>query len=156
MNFQDQKTSKEAYAELVETISRRQLVDVRSDGEWRASGVVDLSALQDRVTLCEWRKYPSMNINENFFEELIGKLDLNKIEALYFICAAGVRSQEALLHTRSKLEDLDAQIQCINISDGYEGNASWNVGFGKISGWKPSGLPWGEFRHLTISDDVEG
>ena len=156
MNFLDQKKSKEAYTELTEIGSKRYLVDVRSNGEWRTDGVVDLSTLSDRLILCEWRRYPSMDINENFFDELVKKLDLNKLESLYFICAAGVRSQEALSHTKSKFEELGASVNCINISDGYEGNTSKIFGLWEVSGWKAFGLPWCDFKNLTISTGVEG
>ena len=65
MSFKDQKSSKDAYSELISQDSKGCLVDVRSNREWCISGVVDLSLANNRMVLCEWRSYPSMNINEN-------------------------------------------------------------------------------------------
>ena len=155
MNFQDQKSSKECYLELTSKDSKGYLVDVRSTGEWRTSGVVDLSPFQDRMILCEWRSYPSMDINKKFFDDLVKKLDLSKLHSLYFICAAGVRSQEAVLYTRVKLEELGATINCINISDGFEGNTNKMFSFGKTSGWKASGLPWCELESSILNTELE-
>jgi rhodanese-related sulfurtransferase len=155
MNLQDQKSAKESFDELAMDESKRLLVDVRSNDEWSTSGVADLSLIKNRVILCEWRQYPSMNINENFFSELTKKLDLNKIESLYFICAAGVRSQEAALYTNDKIVELGKKIHCINIADGFEGNTSNFFGFGNASGWKASGLPWCELESSTFKNQVE-
>jgi rhodanese-related sulfurtransferase len=155
MKFKDQKSAKDSHTELTISDSKSLLIDVRSNGEWRTGGIADLSPLQGRVVLCEWRRYPSMDINENFFNDLLKKLDLQQIDSLYFICAAGVRSQEAALHTRAKLEELGATINCINISDGFEGNTNKILNFGKANGWKSSGLPWCEFKHSTINTEVE-
>ena len=155
MNFQEQKSSKESFDELSIHKSKSLLVDVRSNGEWRTGGVVDLSPLKDRVVLCEWRRYPSMDINENFFSELIKKLDLNTTESLYFICAAGVRSQEAAIYTNDKIAELGKKIHCVNIEDGFEGNTSKIFSFGKASGWKASGLPWCELESSTVKNQLE-
>ena len=156
MSFQDQKSAKDAYAELTKQDTKRCLVDVRTNREWCASGVVDLSLSHNKVVLCEWRRQPSMNINELFFEELVKKLDLKQLDDLYFICAAGVRSQEALQYTRFKLEELALKINCINISDGFEGNTNKIFNYGIDSGWKASGLPFREFDDLTLTTEVKG
>ena len=156
MSFKDQKSAKDSYSELMSQDSKRCLVDVRSNREWCISGVADLSSPNDRMVLCEWRSYPSMGINENFFDELLKKLDLNKIDDLYFMCAAGVRSQEALEYTRIKLEELVVKINCINISDGYEGNTNTIFNLGNASGWKASGLPWREFDGSLNTMEVKG
>jgi rhodanese-related sulfurtransferase len=155
MNFQDQKSANETYIELTSQDSKGYLVDVRSNGEWRTSGIVDLYPFQDRVILCEWRSYPSMDINKKFFDELVKNLDFIKIQTLYFICAAGVRSQEAVIHTRVKLEELGATINCVNISDGFEGNTNKMFSFGKTSGWKASGLPWCELDPAILNTELE-
>ena len=155
MNFQDQKTATESYGELTVKDSNRFLVDVRSTEEWRAKGVVDLSPFKEKVIFCEWRRYPSMNINKKFFCDLVQNLDLKKVESLYFICAAGVRSQEALSYTKIKLEELGMKISYVNISDGFEGNTNTMFSFGKVSGWKSSGLPWCELESSTVKNQLE-
>ena len=155
MNFQYQKTAKESYVELMVPTSKRYLIDVRSNGEWRSGGISDLSPLQDRTILCEWRKYPSMKINENFFDELTEQLDLSKIDSLYFICAAGVRSQEAMMCTSIKLKELGIPKDCVNIYDGFEGNSDKIFSFGQVSGWKATGLPWCELETHSIHTGEE-
>ena len=155
MSFKDQKSAKDAYSELTSKDSKSCLIDVRSNREWCMSGVADLKLPNSRMVLCEWRSYPSMNINEFFFDELLKKMDLNKIDGFYFMCAAGVRSQEALEYTRIKLEELAVKINCINISDGYEGNTNKIFNLGKASGWKASGLPWREFEDSINSMEVK-
>ena len=156
MSFKDQKSAKDAYSELMSQDSKGCLVDVRSNREWCMSGVVDLSLHNSRMVLCEWRSYPSMNINENFFDELLKKMDISKIDNLYFMCAAGVRSQEALEYTRLKLEERELKINCINISDGFEGNTNTIFNLGKTSGWKGSGLAWCEYDDSMNAMEVKG
>jgi rhodanese-related sulfurtransferase len=156
MNFQDQKSAIESFAELTAEESKSFLVDVRSNGEWRTKGIASLSPFQKRVIFCEWRRYPSMEINENFFDDLVKDLDLSKIDNFYFICAAGIRSKEALMHTRVKLKGIGAVVNCINVSDGFEGNTGQIFTFGKSSGWRASGLPLGELDASNCYREVEG
>ena len=118
--------------------------------------MVDLSPFKDRLILCEWRRYPSMEINENFFSEVSERLDLSKVESLYFICAAGIRSQEAMLHTRDRLVDLGKTINCFNIADGFQRNKNQFFSFGKTSGWKDCGLPWVELGNSNLHVELEG
>tara|TARA_A100001011_G_scaffold378960_1_gene444373 strand:- start:1952 stop:2422 length:471 start_codon:yes stop_codon:yes gene_type:complete len=142
MQSKDQQSAKESYADLASNDSKSFLIDVRSSEEWFDTGVADFSSMPERLVLCEWRQRPLMDVNENFFKDLTKKLDFHNIEKLYFICAAGVRSQEALVHTKAKLKDLGFNIQCVNIFDGFNGNTTTVFGFGRISGWKASGLPY--------------
>ena len=142
MQSNDQQSAKESYADLASNDSRSFLIDVRSSKEWYETGVADFSSMPEKLVLCEWRKQPSMEVNENFFNELTKKLDFYHVEKLYFICAAGVRSQEASIYTKSKLNDLGLKIPCVNIFDGFNGNTHTVFGFGRVSGWKESGLPY--------------
>ena len=142
MYLKDQKNAKECYAKLMSQESKSYLVDVRSSQEWVASGVADLSHNQEKLVLCEWLSYPSMNINENFFNELAEKVDFNNVDSFYFICAAGIRSLAAALFMGNKLEELGQTVSCINVSDGFEGNPNKLFIFGSASGWKANELPW--------------
>ena len=99
-----------------------------------------------KLVLCEWYKYPNMEFNENFFSELSDKLDLQKVENLYFICAAGIRSQEAANYIENKIKGLSLSINCINVSDGFNGNRNAFFSFVNASGWKASGLPYSQLE----------
>ena len=136
-----QKSSEEAYAELITNNSKSFLIDVRSRQEWADTGIPQISLDREKVILCEWRIKPTMEFNENFFYELNGKLDFDQVENLYFICAAGVRSREAAVYTKDKFQELDLEINCINIIDGFNGNSIGFLNFRKANGWKASGLP---------------
>ncbi len=141
MQLKDQQSAQEAYTELESNGSKSLLVDVRSKYEWFEAGIADLGTESEKLILCEWRKYPSMELNENFFDELMNKVDFQEIENVYFICAAGIRSKEAANYTSKKLEEFGFSIKCINVFDGFNGNKNNFFNFGRISGWKDSGLP---------------
>ena len=70
MQLRNQQSATESYAELASKNTNSYLVDVRSSQEWQNDGVADLSNNQEKVILCEWRKYPSMELNEDFFSKL--------------------------------------------------------------------------------------
>lgn len=145
MQVKDQQSAKESYTAITTEESRNVLVDVRSIQEWKDIGVADFSFAPEKLVLCEWRMSPSMNLNENFFSELTVKIDLKKVQNLFFICAAGIRSQEATIYIRSKLKELGSPVECINVCDGFNGNTNKFFSLGNVSGWKPSGLPCCEF-----------
>ena len=65
-----QKSSEEAYAELITNNSKSFLIDVRSRQEWADTGIPQISLDREKVILCEWRIKPTMEFNENFFYEL--------------------------------------------------------------------------------------
>ena len=66
-------------------------------------------------------------INQNFFQEF-ENLKIDKKKVILIMCKAGSRSLLV-----SKILDKE-DYNCINISDGFEGNDEKN-------GWKNSGLP---------------
>ena len=146
MPLKEDKSAKNAFEELNE-LKTNYLVDVRSLKEWNSKGVVEFLGDSNKVVLCEWRKYPSMTINENFIDQLCQKNNINSATALYFLCAAGIRSLEAAKFTNHKLEELGIILDCINISDGFDGNNSEFGGAGAFSGWKASGLPWCKIKN---------
>ena len=152
MQLQGQQSAKESYIELVSNGSKSGLVDVRSSHEWFESGIPDLGSSEEKLILCEWRTYPGMELNENFFAELNKKIDFQEIENLYFICAAGIRSKEAANYTSKKLEELRFSIRCLNVFDGFNGNKGNFLSFGKISGWKQSGLPHRKLKQPTYEN----
>lgn len=149
MQRKDQQSARDSYSEIVSESSKSFLIDVRSRQEWSEEGVADFSSAPEKLVLCEWRKYPSMELNGNFFNELSEKLDLNETDFLYFLCAAGIRSKEASDYTRDKLKKLDFDIYCINVFDGFNGSPNSFFTLGKASGWKHSGLPCCKFVQST-------
>ena len=150
MHSKDQKSARESYADLAFNDSKSFLIDVRTSKEWFDTGVADFSSMPEKLVLCEWLQHPSMEVNGNFFKDLTKKLDFHTVERLYFICAAGVRSQEASVYTDRKLKDLGFNIQCVNIFDGFNGNTTTLFGFGRISGWKASGLPYCQVQQTQM------
>ena len=142
MNRKDQQSAKESYEELTSGVSKSFLIDVRSRQEWFEVGVAEFLADPRKLVLCEWRTYPAMGINKNFFSELAEKLDLQAVENLYFICAAGIRSQEAATYISNKVKGMGLSINCINVSDGFNGNKNAFFSLAKANGWKASGLPY--------------
>ena len=152
MQLKNQKSSIETYKELSSIDNDGFLIDVRSKSEWRDTGVADFSILPDKLVLCQWRMSPSMEVNVKFFSELSEKIDFQQAETLYFICAAGIRSQEAADYTRKKLKDSHSSIECINVFDGFNGNSNKFFGFGKVNGWKAAGLPCRQFEEPTLEN----
>ncbi len=146
MQLKNKQSARESYLELTRKSSKSFLVDVRSNKEWCDSGIADFSSEPEKLILCEWRKSPSMELNNDFFTELTNKLDLTEVENLYFICAAGIRSEEAAHFTSSRLIDSGYKIRCINVFDGFSGNRNTFLSFRSITGWKPCGLPCRPFH----------
>ena len=142
MLLKDQQSAKECYIELTSGVSKSFLIDVRSSQEWYEGGVAEFLKDPEKLVLCEWRKYPAMEVNENFLSELNRKLDFKQVENLYFICAAGIRSQEAANYINDKLKGLGLSVNCINVTDGFNGKTSAFFSLGKANGWKASGLPY--------------
>jgi len=138
------KTSIEVFNELNLT-ENAYLVDVRTKEELDMKGVVDLSETNCEVIYCEWPVSHKTNGNEDFSEKLFKKINFDEVTALYFICAAGVRSNEAAKQARNKMKDLGRNIDFVNVSDGFEGTPTNIFSFGQRNGWKQSGLPWRRF-----------
>jgi rhodanese-related sulfurtransferase len=103
-----------------------ELLDVRTQAEWDDIGKPDGEKLGLKTHFVTIVRSPDPSANKEFIEEVKKKIDLNK--QLLVICKAGGRSMMAAqLLSQEKIE-------CINISDGFEGN-------GENPGWKEEGLP---------------
>ena len=103
-----------------------ELLDVRTQGEWDDIGKPDGEKLGLKTHFVTIVRSPDPSANKEFIEEVKKKIDSNK--QLLVICKAGGRSMMAAqLLSQEKIE-------CINISDGFEGN-------GENPGWKEEGLP---------------
>ena len=57
-------------------------------------GVPNLEKLNKKVIFLEWQKYPDMQINENFLQEII-ESGVNKDSSVVFLCRSGARSRSA-------------------------------------------------------------
>ena len=103
-----------------------ELLDVRTQAEWDDIGKPDGEKLGLKTHFVTIVRSPDPSANKEFIEEVKKKIDSNK--QLLIICKAGGRSMMAAqLLSQEKIE-------CINISDGFEGN-------GENLGWKEEGLP---------------
>jgi rhodanese-related sulfurtransferase len=103
-----------------------ELLDVRTKEEWDSIGVPDGKKLGLKTHFITIVRSPNPNANKEFIEEVKKVIGLNK--DLLVMCKAGGRSMMA-----SQLLSQE-KINCINVSDGFEGN-------GEDPGWKNEGLP---------------
>ena len=103
-----------------------ELLDVRTQDEWDNIGRPDGENLGLKTHFITIVRSPDPASNKEFIEEVKKVIDINK--ELLVMCKAGGRSMVA-----SQLLSQE-KINCINVSDGFEGN-------GEDQGWKNEGLP---------------
>ena len=103
-----------------------ELLDVRTQDEWDNIGRPDGENLGLKTHFVTIVRSPDPSANKEFIEEVKKVIDINK--ELLVMCKAGGRSMVA-----SQLLSQE-KINCINVSDGFEGN-------GEDPGWKNEGLP---------------
>ena len=103
-----------------------ELLDVRTQDEWDNVGKPDGENLGLKTHFITIVRSSDPTANKEFVEEVKKVIDPNK--DLLVMCKAGGRSMMA-----SQLLSQE-KINCINISDGFEGN-------GEDPGWKNEGLP---------------
>ena len=118
------------------------LVDVRTREEWSFVGIPDLTCCKNELILLEWAKYPSMQLNESFVDNLMEKVSFRVASGIFFICRSGARSFDAASEVFRKLTNLGFGPDCINVINGFEGDLDKNQCRGKKNGWKAQGLPW--------------
>ena len=103
-----------------------ELLDVRTQDEWNNVGRPDGENLGLKTHFITIVRSPDPTANKEFINEVKKVIDINK--ELLVMCKAGGRSMVA-----SQLLSQE-KINCINVSDGFEGN-------GEDPGWKNEGLP---------------
>ena len=103
-----------------------ELLDVRTQEEWDDVGKPDGENLGLKTHFITIVRSPEPDANKEFIEKLKKVIDPKK--DLLVMCKAGGRSMMA-----SELLSQE-KINCINVSDGFEGN-------GEDPGWKDEGLP---------------
>ncbi len=114
------------------------LVDVRTPPEWAFSGEPDLSALGKEVFRISWKLFPSYAVNDRFVA-MLKEAGIRQDAPLLFLCRTGGRSLDAACAATA-----EGFSRCYNITDGFEGALNEHRQRGALSGWKASGLPWGQ------------
>ena len=111
---------------FINTNKNIELLDVRTQDEWDNVGRPDGENLGLKTHFITIVRSPEPDANKEFIEKVKKAIDPKK--DLLVMCKAGGRSMMALeLLSQEK-------INCINVSDGFEGN-------GEDLGWKNEGLP---------------
>lgn len=120
------------------------LIDVRTRAEWAFVGAPDLSGVSKRLILIEWRRFPTMEINPNFIEEVDQAVSAAGVEPkeLHFICRSGARSMEAAQSVARAWGSQGRPVTCVNVAEGFEGDLDAEGRRGGLNGWKAHGLPW--------------
>ena len=118
------------------------LVDVRTNAEWSFVGIPDLSSVDKQAILIEWSQFPTMTKNKDFASNLMDKLNGSAPSDVYFLCRSGVRSLAA---AALMIETFAAQgwsVNCINVTEGFEGDLDTDGHRGNLNGWRARGLAW--------------
>ena len=121
--------SKEAYKKLT-LIPKSNLLDVRTNYEWRSTGVPDLTLINKQTVLLEWPRFVNKEFINFFKTQLISNFNFE--DDLIFICRSGVRSRLA-----AEISVKFGFANIYNILDGFEG-----INNSVYSGWKNNDLPW--------------
>jgi rhodanese-related sulfurtransferase len=111
-----------------------QMIDCRTQAEWRFVGTPDLSSLNRELICLEWVSFDGQS-NSQFSAQIEQHLD--KDTPIYILCRSGVRSAAAC-------EALVAAgfTTLFNVAGGFEGNHDEAGHRGTIEGWKADKLPW--------------
>lgn len=130
--------------ESLKTDSDTLLIDVRTRAEWAFVGAPDISGLGKQLILIEWRRFPTMEVNPAFVEEVDEAVAAAGVEPteLYFICRSGSRSMEAAQAVARAWSAKGRSVTCVNVAEGFEGDLDSLGRRGGLNGWKAHGLPW--------------
>lgn len=118
------------------------LFDVRTKAEWSFVGGPDLSKLGNAVHSIEWAQYPDMSENPRFVEAVKETLGGSIPPIAFFICRSGARSLRAAQAVSKVLNEAEQMCDCINVTEGFEGDLDPQKHRGGLNGWKARGLPW--------------
>lgn len=114
------------------------LVDVRTPAEWMFVGEPDISTINNNHLRLSWRLFPSFMVNPEFISSFLSE-NIAKDAPVLFLCRSGGRSLDAALAISAV-----GYTHCYNIEDGFEGEPNAQGHRGITSGWKQTGLPWGQ------------
>ena len=107
------------------------LCDVRTENEWRGTGVPDLAGLGKQVIFLEWVSGPGLPPNPDFLSRLRAA-GVTESVPVYFLCRSGVRSAAAALAA-----DAAGWTHTVNISGGFEAPGGWRASLLPIAPWRP-------------------
>lgn len=120
--------------EVLESNPQAILVDVRTDGEWRAHGVPDTSSLGRTPLFVEWVSNTG-TVNPDFVQQVREQAGADQQAPILLLCRSGVRSVAAAnALTNAGLGP------AYNILEGFEGVPDAN-GERTVNGWRNSDLP---------------
>jgi rhodanese-related sulfurtransferase len=112
------------------------IIDVRTRAEWNFVGIPDLGEAGKQPLLVEWQRYPTMEANPAFVDE-VRAAGVEPGQPLYFLCRSGARSRAAAIAMTAA-----GFGPCYNIATGFEGDKDSEGHRGRSGGWKAEGLPW--------------
>lgn len=112
-----------------------QLIDVRTEPEWRYVGEPDIAATGKSLVKISWHVFPDMTVNNAFIEELARAAPGSG--ALYFLCRSGGRSLMAADAATGA-----GFARAYSIAGGFEGPLDGQGHRGTSDGWKARNLPW--------------
>ena len=118
------------------------LVDVRTNAEWSFVGIPDLSSVNKQAILIEWSQFPTMTKNKDFASNLMDKLNGSAPSDVYFLCRSGVRSLAAAALMVETFAAQGWSVNCINVTEGFEGDLDSEGHRGNLNGWRARGLAW--------------
>lgn len=128
--------------EALEKDPEAQLVDVRTEPEWRFVGLPDLAPLGREVILQEWQSYPTMSVDPAFADRLLDRLGRTPPAQLFFLCRSGARSMQAAMTVAAACAARGFDTRCINVDEGFEGDLDARRHRGALNGWKARELAW--------------
>ena len=118
------------------------LIDVRTEAEWSFVGCPDLSSLGNRMHCIEWAQYPDMSVNPRFVAQVKDALGGATPPTIFFLCRSGARSLRAAQAVSEALNETEHVCDCVNVTEGFEGDLDAQKHRGGLNGWKARGLPW--------------
>ncbi|MEM9971149.1 MAG: rhodanese-like domain-containing protein [Pseudomonadota bacterium] len=128
--------------QIIAENSAARLIDVRTSAEWGSVGVPDLKEAGQQPLFVEWAQLPDMSPNPRFAEEVMEALGDNPEGPLLFLCRSGVRSLGAAHAIAAELAERGVEADCLNVAEGFEGDAGPTGQRGTVNGWVFRGLAW--------------
>ena len=98
------------------------LIDTRSDLEWKATGIPDLSSINKKTNLINWGPVLDQTFFEQYKKFLL--ISFNQNDSLFFICRSGSRSLMA-----AQFAIKFGFKNCFNVYDGFynKNDQNWKI-----------------------------
>lgn len=113
-----------------------EVVDVRTESEWKTVGVPDLSSVNKSLHFLTWENDPNDTSLADYAQKLEAMVP-DKETPLFFLCRLGVRSFNA-----ANVAAGYGYKYAFNIIHGFEGDVNIKLQRGQVNGWQGEGLPW--------------